>query len=114
MTPLVKAVRDYLTLRRGLGFKLVKHEAGLEKFASFLERKRGTHITSELALEWATLPAHHQPCQWTARLTIVRGFARYWSALDPVTEVPPGYASVVLQNGSDLNRVKQKWVMMFP
>jgi hypothetical protein len=25
-----------------------------------------------------------------------------------------GYASVVLQNGSDLNRVRQKWVMMFP
>ena len=67
-------------LRRGLGFKLVKHEARLEEFASFLERKRSTHITSELALEWATLPAHHQPCQWTARLTIVRGFARYWSA----------------------------------
>jgi integrase/recombinase XerD len=75
-------------LREGC-FKLVKHEAGLEEFASFLERKRSTHITSELALEWATLPAHHQPCQWTARLTIVRGFARYWSAVDPVTEVPP-------------------------
>src|SRR6266851_9680732 len=89
MRDLRKGIRDYLMLRRGLGFKLVKHEAGLEEFASFLERKRGTHITSELALEWATLPAHHQPCQWTARLTIVRGFARYWSATDPLTEVPP-------------------------
>ena len=28
--------------------------------------------------------------------------------------VAEGYASVVLQNGSDLNRVRQKWVMMFP
>ena len=89
MRDLRKGIRDYLMLRRGLGFKLVKHEAGLKEFASFLERKRSTHITSELALEWATLPAHHQPCQWTARLTIVRGFARYWSAVDPVTEVPP-------------------------
>jgi putative DNA methylase len=25
-----------------------------------------------------------------------------------------GYASVVLQNGFDLNRVRRKWVMMFP
>ena len=89
MRDLRKGIRDYLMLRRGLGFKLVKHEAGLEEFASFLERKRSAHITSELALEWATLPAHHQPCQWTARLTIVRGFARYWSAVDPMTEVPP-------------------------
>ena len=89
MRDLRKGIRDYLMLRRGLGFKLVKHEGGLDEFASFLERKGSAHITSELALEWATLPAHHQPCQWTARLTIVRGFAQYWSATDPVTEVPP-------------------------
>ena len=89
MRDLRKGIRDYLTLRRGLGFQLVKHEAGLADFASFLERKGNAHITSELALEWATLPAHHQPCHWTARLTIVRGFARYWSATDPMTEVPP-------------------------
>ena len=104
MRDLRKGIRDYLMLRRGLGFKLVKHEAGLEQFASFLERKRSAHITSELALEWATLPADHQPCQWTARLTIVRGFARYWSAVDPVTEssafgpvaIPAGPRSAVL------------------
>src|SRR5260370_26585255 len=76
-------------LRRGLGFKLVKQEAGLEESAALLKRNRSAHITSELAREWATLPAHHQPCQWTARLTIVRGFARYWSAVDPVSAVPP-------------------------
>ena len=76
-------------LRRGLGFKLVQHPARLEEFASFLERKGDAPITTELALEWATLPAPHQPCQWTARLTTVRGFAQYWSATDPTTEVPP-------------------------
>ena len=40
MNPLAKAVRDYLALRRGLGFKLVRHEAGLQEFTSFLARKR--------------------------------------------------------------------------
>ena len=89
MRQLRKGIRDYLMLRRGLGFKLVKHEARLEEFACFLQRKGNAHITTELALEWATLPAHHQPCQWTARLTAVRGFAQYWSATDPSTEVPP-------------------------
>ena len=89
MRQLRKGIRYYLILRRGLGFKLAKHEARLEAFASFLERKGKSHITIELALEWATLPAHHQPCQWTARLTTVRGFAQYWSATDPTTEVPP-------------------------
>src|SRR5262245_4014166 len=89
MSDVRKGIREYLILRRGLGFNLVKHAAALNEFACFLKRKGSSHITSELALEWATLPAHHQPCQWTARLTIVRGFARYWSAVDPVTEVPP-------------------------
>ena len=89
MKRLHKAVRDYLTMRRGLGFKLAKHEVGLQEFVSFLERKRSTHITVNLALEWATQHTWHKPYDWAARLTIVRGFARHWSATDPVTEVPP-------------------------
>ena len=46
-------------MRRGLGFKLVRHEAGLQEFVSFLARKRSAHITVNLALEWATQHAHH-------------------------------------------------------
>ena len=84
-----KAVRDYLAMRRGLGFKLVKHEAGLREFVSFLARKRSTRITVNLALEWATQDANHKPYDWAARLSVVRGFARHWSATDSSTEVPP-------------------------
>jgi len=89
MKRLRKAVRDYLTMRRGLGFKLVKHEAGLQEFVSFLEQKRNPHITVNLALEWATRHTHHTPYEWAARLTVVRGFARHWSATDSASEVPP-------------------------
>ena len=89
MNPLVKAVRDYLALRRGLGFKLVRHEAGLREFVSFLTRKRQSRITVALALEWATQHAAQQPSEWAARLSIVRGFARQWSTTDPSTEIPP-------------------------
>jgi integrase/recombinase XerD len=89
MNHLRKAVRDYLTMRRGLGFKLVKHETGLRDFVSFLGRKRSSRITVNLALEWATQDANHKPYEWAARLSIVRGFTRHWSATDPSTEVPP-------------------------
>jgi hypothetical protein len=37
MKRLRQAVRDYLTMRRGLGFKMVRHEAGPREFVSFLE-----------------------------------------------------------------------------
>ena len=89
MNRLSKAVRDYLTMRRGLGFKLVRHEAGLREFVSFLAKKRCARITVNLALEWATQDANHTPGEWALRLSVVRGFARYWSATDPLTEVPP-------------------------
>lgn len=89
MNHLRKAVRDYLTMRRGLGFKLAKHETGLHEFVSFLARKRSSRITVNLALEWATQDANHKPYEWAARLSIVRGFTRHWSATDPSTEVPP-------------------------
>ena len=60
MTRLRKAVRDYLTMRRGLGFKLVKHETRLQDFVLFLARKRSPRITVNLALEWATQDANHK------------------------------------------------------
>jgi hypothetical protein len=73
MNQLQKAVRDYLTMRRGLGFKLVRHEAALREFVLFLARKRSVRITVNLALEWATQDANHEPYEWAARLSIVRG-----------------------------------------
>ena len=89
MTTLQMAVRNYLALRRGLGFKLRLHGPKLQEFASFLARKRSDHITVPLALEWATQHQHHHPSLWAARLGMVRGFARHRSATDPATEIPP-------------------------
>jgi hypothetical protein len=89
MSELRDAVQDYLAMRRSLGFKLRLVGMGLLDFVSFLERRGASHITTELALEWATQPSHHQPPTWAQRLTFVRCFARHWSATDPRTEVPP-------------------------
>jgi len=61
---------------------------GLADFVSFLEQKAAPHITTALALEWATQPQDHQPSDWARRLGFVRVFARHWSATDPHTEIP--------------------------
>jgi len=89
MNTLREALQDYLTMRRALGFKLHDAGVGLQDFVSFLERKRTSHITTRLALEWAQRPTTAQPAHWAQRLTFVRGFARYRSATDPRTEIPP-------------------------
>jgi len=89
MKALKEAIQDYLVLRRGLGFKLKKHSRCLKEFASFLEQAGASQITTRLALQWATKPQHVQQVEWAARLSVVRGFARYWSATHPMTEIPP-------------------------
>jgi integrase len=89
MRALEEAIQDYLVLRRSLGFKLKKHSRFLKEFALFLEQAGASRITSRLALQWATEPQYIQQAEWAARLSVVRGFARYWSATDPLTEIPP-------------------------
>lgn len=89
MISLRKAVEDYLTMRRGLGFKLREMGHNLLHFVSFMEQRGASIITTELALRWAQQPQGVQPSQWAARLSFVRCFARYWSATDPRTEIPP-------------------------
>jgi integrase len=76
-------------MRRGLGFKLREAGNGLIDFVRFLERHKASYITQALALEWVRQPRSAHPAYWAARLSYVRGFARYRSATDPRTQVPP-------------------------
>jgi len=86
---LQKALNDYIALRRSLGFQLRIPATCLRSFVAFLEREGASHITTELALHWATQPATAQPSTWTGRLGMVRRFAAWYQALEPRTEIPP-------------------------
>lgn len=89
MNALRAAVKAYLDLRRGLGFKLVNHEPCLREFLAFLQHKKTSRITTALAVQFATLHPQQQPKAQAARYQTVRGFARYRIGADPATEVPP-------------------------
>lgn len=89
MSTLRQAVQDYLEMRRGLGFKMQEAGKALADFVAFMEQRRASYITQALALAWAQLPSRARPAYWASRLTIVRGFARYRSATDPRTQIPP-------------------------
>jgi integrase/recombinase XerD len=87
--PLEQALKDYLRLRRSLGFQLRGAEGLLRNFVVFLQAKGASHITRELAVRWATQPDKAQPATWAWHLGIVRRFAIWHSAIDPRTEIPP-------------------------
>src|SRR5436190_18008232 len=89
MTTLRQAVQEYLRMRRALGFKLQEAGKGLLDFVTFMEQRRTAYITQVLALAWAQQPRDVQPAHWAQRLSYVRVFARYRSATDPRTQIPP-------------------------
>jgi hypothetical protein len=89
MSQLQAALDEYLAVRRALGCKLRLAGRLLQRFVDYADRQQASCISSKLALAWATLPAAAQPAQWANRLGMVRRFARYCSANDPRTVVPP-------------------------
>jgi integrase/recombinase XerD len=82
-------LRDYLTLRRKLGYTLKETEWLLTSFVAWLEEHGETHITTAQALAWATRPAGADRRWHQRRLGVARGFARHLAAICPQTEVPP-------------------------
>lgn len=89
MRELKSALREYLALRRAMGFKCQHQERALAQFVSFLKKRGSSRITTELALMWATQPARTTPGYQGQRLSFVRGFARHLLAEHPDTQVPP-------------------------
>lgn len=88
MSALREALTSYVTLRRGLGTKLVQVARQLEGFVAFLEREGVDVATSELAMRWAMEPRGVKANTWARRLSDVRRFLTYLHTIDPRTEVP--------------------------
>jgi integrase len=89
-TTFVKQVEEYLSLRRGLGSRLVKQGVLLLDFGRFLDQiEHSGPITAELALRWARAPKSKNPDQTARRLGTIRNFLRHRAGFDPATEVPP-------------------------
>jgi integrase/recombinase XerD len=89
MSALQEALKDYIAIRRNLGFQLRQPATCLRNFVAFLQAEDASHITTELALRWATQPANAQPSTWAWRLGMVRRFAVWHSAVEPRTQIPP-------------------------
>ena len=90
ITTMHSRVRAYLTHRRKLGFLLSKEEFHLRGFASYADQTApGQPLTTALALQWATSIGNNQLGYHAMRYQSVRNLARYLTALDPRTEVPP-------------------------
>ena len=88
---MVRRVKDYLQLRRALGFQMRSQGEALLQFGRYLDGvgHRGP-LTTEVALRWANRP-HLSQSSRAKRLSAVRCFARYLAARDGQTQVPERY-----------------------
>jgi integrase/recombinase XerD len=89
MTDFSAVAADYLATRRAMGYKLAYQGQMVEQFAAYLDGVGVEHLTIAAALSWARQPVDAKPVWWAVRLSTARGFARFLSALDPATEIPP-------------------------
>lgn len=89
MKSLTDAAKQYLDLRRSLGYKLYHQTWWLSDFASFLQAHGSAVITTELAVAWACQPVDASPNWHIKRLSAIRQFARHHYASDPRTQIPP-------------------------
>jgi integrase/recombinase XerD len=89
MKSLQTSVRDYLAMRRALGFKLERYEGHLLNFVKFMRRHRTRRITGKWIVRWVRENSSTDPSYQGLRFGAVRSFAIYHSTVDPRTEVPP-------------------------
>jgi integrase/recombinase XerD len=89
MTDFAVAAADYLATRRAMGYKLAYQGQMVEQFAAYLDKVGADRLTIAHTVSWAKQPKDAATVWWAVRLSTARGFARYLSALDPTTEVPP-------------------------
>ena len=84
MSDLRAAVSDYLALRRSLGYALVDAGRLLPAFVNFLHDRGATHVTTDLAVAWATAAGERRSALVACNASAaVRGFAWYLQQIDP-------------------------------
>ena len=86
MSALRRALKRYLRMRRGFGYRYNAEARLLGGFVAFMEAAQAAVVTRKLAMVWIT---EGERTSWPQRLSAVRGFARHLTSFEPATETPP-------------------------
>ncbi len=89
MTSLSTHLKNYLAVRRSLGYDMSFQERVLRRFTSFADAQGIDHVTVNLFLRWKKHFGSANNNTWSKRLGMVRAFATWLQVIDPRSEVPP-------------------------
>jgi len=86
---LTQQIEEYISYKRSLGYKIKIEADELRRFAAYarnIEHKGS--LTSELAIQWASLNNNYSRWYKARRLECVHTFAKYISAFDDCAQIP--------------------------
>lgn len=89
MTSLTSHLKNYLSVRRSLGFDLSFDERVMRQFTKFADARGADHVTIDLFFQWKDNYGSANNNTWSKRLSMVRIFVAWLQGIDPRNEVPP-------------------------
>ena len=89
MNKLSDGFEQYISLRRAYGLKFKDQAVTLRQFAAFCAKNKHRVVTVATVLEWIQTCPILTSQSTSRRIQLIRGFASFWKAYDPKTEIPP-------------------------
>jgi integrase len=87
---IVAQIEEYIAYKKGLGFQIKIESQELRRFGAYtLEKSYKGHLTSKIAIEWASLNPNYSQWYKSRRLETVRTFAKYICVFDQEAQMPP-------------------------
>ncbi len=87
MNLLEEGVKDYILMKRAMGFSFYDQEMRLRNFCKFMKNKKQKIITFNLATQWALGGMKHPTYSNAKQLSVLRAFAIHWKTIESKTEV---------------------------
>lgn len=89
MKTLKTGVKDYVAIKRAMGFSFERQAADLNRFCAFMKKLKQKYITAELAKKWALAGKKMPTWRHARQISVLHAFALYWRTIEPRTQLWP-------------------------
>jgi len=85
-----RQIEEYISYKKGLGFQLKIESHELRRFAAYtIAIGYEGSLTTDIAVQWATLKPEYSRWYMARRMETIRTFAKYICVFDSAAQIPP-------------------------
>lgn len=89
MKSIAKGIEEYIALRQAYGLKFEAQAPVLRQFGRYCSKNGHRVVTVAAVLDWVQTYPNSTRLSISRRIQTARGFASYWKAFDPKSQIPP-------------------------